>query len=93
MSERSVVYLKDRQSGQLVEATLLDGLDRAEVEGAEGQWIPFLQEQLQKLKGVAYQKKSGQSIATGTGDKNMKRPKVFWHTECSGSSACRECKE
>lgn len=58
MSERSVVYLKDRQSGQLVEATLLDGLDRAEVEGAEGQWIPFLQEQLQKLKarGISKEK-------------------------------------
>ncbi|HEY6183079.1 MAG TPA: GNAT family N-acetyltransferase [Terriglobales bacterium] len=58
MSERSEVYLKDRQSGQLVEATLLDGLDRAEVEGAEGQWIPFLQEQLQKLKtrGISREK-------------------------------------
>jgi hypothetical protein len=35
-----------------------DGLDRAEVEGAEGQWISFLQEQLQKLKarGISKEK-------------------------------------
>jgi hypothetical protein len=50
MSERSMVYLKDRHSGQFVEAALLEGLNRAEVERAEGHWIPFLQEQLQKLK-------------------------------------------
>jgi hypothetical protein len=50
MSERSTVYLKDRESGQLVEATLLDGLNRSEVEDAEGQWIPFLQERLKELK-------------------------------------------
>jgi hypothetical protein len=50
MSERSVVYLKERHSGKLVEATLLEGLDRAEVEAAERQWIPFLQEALRQLK-------------------------------------------
>ncbi len=50
MSERSIVYLKDRESGQLVEATLLDGLSRTEVENAKGQWIPFLQERLKELK-------------------------------------------
>jgi hypothetical protein len=50
MSERSVVYLKERRSGDFVEATLLEGLGRAEVEAAEEQWIPFLQEALRQLK-------------------------------------------
>ena len=50
MSERSGVYLKDRRSGQFVEATLLEGLNRAEVEGAEAKWLPFLRKQLEKLK-------------------------------------------
>ncbi len=50
MSERSVVHLKDRESGQLVEAALVDGLIRSEVEFAEGQWSPFLQERLKKMK-------------------------------------------
>ncbi|MGD0228175.1 MAG: GNAT family N-acetyltransferase [Terriglobia bacterium] len=50
MSEKSVVYLKDRQSGQLVEATLYDGMGRTEVEAAEAVWMPFLQEQLKLMK-------------------------------------------
>ena len=38
MSERSVVYLKDRQAGKLVEAALIDGVSRDEVERAEAVW-------------------------------------------------------
>jgi hypothetical protein len=53
MSERSVVYLKDSSSGELVEATFLAELDRAEVENAERQWIPFLRERLEQLKASA----------------------------------------
>jgi len=50
MSEGSAVYLKERQSGKFVEATLLEGLGRAEVEAAEALWIPFLQDALRQIK-------------------------------------------
>lgn len=50
MSERSAVYLKDRKSGQFVEATLIDGVTRDEVEKAESVWRPFLDEQLKRMQ-------------------------------------------
>lgn len=58
MSQSSAVYLKDRQSGNFVEASLLEGLGRAEVETAEEQWRSFLQEALERLRdgGVARDK-------------------------------------
>jgi hypothetical protein len=50
MSDRSLVFLKNRQLGQLVEATLIEDLGRAEVEAAEHEWVPFLRERLEELK-------------------------------------------
>lgn len=50
MSERSVIHLMDRRTGQLVEATLIDGVTMAEVEAAEGYWQPYLQEQLMRMQ-------------------------------------------
>lgn len=42
MNDRSVTFLKDRKSGQLVEAVLIDGLSRDKVESVESSWTPFL---------------------------------------------------
>jgi hypothetical protein len=55
MSERTAVYLKDRRTGQFVEATLIDGVTRDQVERAEGAWKPFLDQQLKRMQveGVA----------------------------------------
>jgi hypothetical protein len=50
MSERSMVYLKERRTGSLVEATLIDGVTMGEVEVAEGHWRPYLQEQLARMR-------------------------------------------
>jgi hypothetical protein len=56
MSERSVVYLKDRQTGELVEATLIDGVSRDEVERAEAVWKPFLDQQLELMRAAGIPK-------------------------------------
>jgi len=56
MSERSVVYLKDRQAGELVEATLIDGVSRDEVERAEAVWKPFLDQQLERMRAAGIPK-------------------------------------
>lgn len=50
MSERSVVHIKDRRTGSLVEATLIDGITSEDVEVTEGQWQPFLAEQLARMQ-------------------------------------------
>ncbi len=50
MSERTPVYLKDRRTGQLVEATLIDGVTRGEVEQTESVWRPFLDEQVKRMQ-------------------------------------------
>lgn len=44
MSSRTSVLLRHRASGQYVPATLIDGVSKAEVEGAEKVWRPFIQE-------------------------------------------------
>ena len=50
MSDRSKVLLKDRRSGELVEAVLIDGVTRAEVEAAEGAWRPIVDEKVAQLR-------------------------------------------
>jgi|SRR5579864_511450 len=50
MSERTQVYLKERETGQLVEATLIDGVTRDDVEKAESAWRPFLEQQLKRMQ-------------------------------------------
>jgi hypothetical protein len=50
MSDTSLVYLKDRKAGQFVEANLIDGLTRGDVEKAEADWKPFLDEQFKRME-------------------------------------------
>lgn len=50
MSERSIVHIKDRRTGMLEEATLIDGVTRQDVELAEGQWNPYLAKELARLQ-------------------------------------------
>ena len=50
MSVTSPVYLQDRRAAQLVEARLVDGLTREEVEKAEADWKPFLDEQVKRME-------------------------------------------
>jgi hypothetical protein len=50
MSERTAVYLKDRKTGGLVDAMLVDGVTRDEVEKAESVWKPFLDQQLKRMQ-------------------------------------------
>jgi hypothetical protein len=50
MTERSVVHIKDRRTGRLVEATLIDGITSGDVELAEGQWQPYIEEQLARMQ-------------------------------------------
>ena len=50
MSERSLVYIKDRRTGMLVEATLIDGVTKEDVELAESQWNPYLAKELARLQ-------------------------------------------
>ena len=47
MSDQSTAYLKDRCTGKLVAATLIDGVSRDEVERAESSWRPILLESLE----------------------------------------------
>src|SRR5216683_1044698 len=44
MSTRSTVYLHDRNAKGLVEATLVDGVTRAEAE-----WKPYLEQQIKRM--------------------------------------------
>jgi hypothetical protein len=59
MSERIVVYLKDRKAGGLVPATLIDGVTRDEVEKTESVWKPFLEQQVRRrqAEGVSKDKR------------------------------------
>lgn len=50
MSNNITVHLKDRVAGRLVEATLIDGITRDEVEKAEAVWKPFLDKQLKRME-------------------------------------------
>lgn len=50
MSDRSKVYLKDRRTGELVEAVLIDGVIRAEVEAAEAAWRPIVERKVAQLR-------------------------------------------
>lgn len=50
MSDRSKVYLKDRRTGELVEAVLIDGVIRAEVEAAEAAWRLIVEEKVAQLR-------------------------------------------
>ena len=50
MSVTSPVYLQDRRAAQLVEARLIDGLTSEEVERAEADWKPFLDEQVKRME-------------------------------------------
>jgi len=50
MSERTAVLLKDRQKAELVDAVLIDGVTREEVEKAESLWKPFLDRELKRMQ-------------------------------------------
>lgn len=50
MSNRTTIHLIDRQTGHLVEATLIDGVTREDVERAEAIWKPFLDEQVERMR-------------------------------------------
>jgi hypothetical protein len=50
MSTRTTVFLRDIKSGQFVEAALIDGVSREDVEKAEGEWNPFLVEQVRRME-------------------------------------------
>jgi hypothetical protein len=50
MSTVSPVHLLDRKSGILVEAHLIDGLSREDVEKAEADWKPFLDEHVKRME-------------------------------------------
>ena len=56
MSTRTQVYLKDLKTGGFVEAILIDGLTRAEVEKAEAEWKPFLNEQVKRMEAAGVPK-------------------------------------
>lgn len=50
MSERTTVSIKDRRTGELVEATLIDGVTTTEVAASETLWQPYLEQQLARLE-------------------------------------------
>lgn len=50
MSERTRVHLKDRQTGKLVDAILIDGVTETEVLSAESKWKPFLEKELRRMQ-------------------------------------------
>jgi hypothetical protein len=52
MSVISLVHLKDRGAGRFVEASLMDGLTREDVEKAEADWKPFLDEQVKRMEAT-----------------------------------------
>jgi len=43
MSDKSKVYLKDRRTGQLVEAILIDGVSKDEIDVADADWRQAVQ--------------------------------------------------
>ncbi len=56
MSVISLVHLKDREAGRFVEANLMDGLTREDVEKAEADWKPFLDEQVKRMEATGVPK-------------------------------------
>lgn len=50
MSSGTAVFLRHRASGQYVPATLIDGVSKGEVEGAEKIWRPFIQEAIKRME-------------------------------------------
>jgi hypothetical protein len=50
MSDKSNVYLKDRRTGQLVEAILIDGVSKDEIEVADADWRKAFNETLAVLE-------------------------------------------
>ncbi|MBX9600048.1 MAG: hypothetical protein K2X35_03550 [Bryobacteraceae bacterium] len=50
MREESAVLIKERATGRLVEATLIDGITRVEVEEAEEQWRPVMAQRIEDLR-------------------------------------------
>jgi len=50
MSERSVVQLFERKTSKLVEATLIDGVSREDVEKVEASWRPFIDKEVERMK-------------------------------------------
>ncbi len=50
MSNESPVHLLERKTGILVEAHLIDGLSREDVEKAEADWKPFLDEHVKRME-------------------------------------------
>ncbi len=50
MSDRSTTYLKDRHTGQMVEAILIDGVSLEEVDRAESSWRRVLEQKLAELE-------------------------------------------
>lgn len=56
MSTKSPVRLKERRTGELRDAVLLDGLGKEEIEAAEGVWRPFLKAELARLEAEGVSK-------------------------------------
>lgn len=50
MSSRTSVLLRHKASGKYVPATLIDGVNKAEVEGAEKVWRPFILEAVKQME-------------------------------------------
>ena len=42
MSGESIVYLRDRATGQLVEAVLFDSIDQKHLDDHRNQWTPLI---------------------------------------------------
>jgi len=55
MSTKTTVYLRNAKTGEFVEAFLIDGLARPDIEKAEADWKPFLSEQVKRMEasGIA----------------------------------------
>lgn len=48
--------LKDRRTGELCEAVLLDGLGKDEIDAAEAEWQPFLKAEISRLEAAGVPK-------------------------------------
>jgi hypothetical protein len=56
MSERTQVALKDRRTGTLVEAILIDGVTEGDVQAAESTWKPFLETEIRRMENAGVPK-------------------------------------
>lgn len=52
MSSRTDTYVFDRKKGVYVEATLIDGLTKEEIDLAEDTWHPVIDESVKKAKAA-----------------------------------------